>query len=309
MADHHPPNSIRGVIPPLVTPLAGADSLDHQAFARLIEHVIVGGVHGVFVLGSTGEGPALSQRLKREVIASACEFVNGRVPVLVGVSDTSWTESVALARHAGESGATAVVATPPYYFKPGPEEQVVYFGGLSRESPVPLFLYNMPGLTGTVIDTSVVRRLMAEPRIAGIKDSSGDAGYFEELLALAPQREDWGVFMGREEMGLQAMRMGAAGVVAGGANLVPRLHVAVCEALAAGDTARQDALHAELVRVSEAVFSLGGPGAGFIQGLKSALSLAGLCSDVLAPPFPALPHDQRMELARRLAQLGIVPAS
>src|SRR3954454_15133593 len=109
-----PPGPLRGIIPPLVTPLLDRDRLDHAGLERLIEHVLGGGVHGLFLLGTTGEGPSLSYRLRRELVQRTCSLVKGRIPILVGITDTSFVESVSLARYAAEVGASAVVAAPPY---------------------------------------------------------------------------------------------------------------------------------------------------------------------------------------------------
>jgi 4-hydroxy-tetrahydrodipicolinate synthase len=292
----------------LVSPLAGRDVLDVEALERVIEHVLGGGVHGLFLLGSTGEGPGVSGRLRGELVDRACRQVARRLPVLVGISDTAFAESVALARRAADCGADAVVATTPYYFKPGQAELIGYFAELAAALPLPLYLYNMPGLTGTVIEPDTVRRLMEVPGIAGIKDSSGDLGYFGKLLSLARERSGWSVFMGREELGVHALAMGAHGVVPGGANLLPRLHGDAWAAVAARDVDRAEAVNMRITEVANAVYTLGCQSAGFIQGLKAALSMAGLCGDLLAPPFPPLPPADREELRRRLIALDVFVA-
>src|SRR5262245_13092169 len=110
--------SLRGIIPPLITPLRDIAALDPAALERLIEHVLAGGVSGLFILGTTGEAPSLSGRLRRELIERVCRQVQLRVPVLVGVTDTSLAETLSLARHAAEAGAQAVVTSAPYYFAP-----------------------------------------------------------------------------------------------------------------------------------------------------------------------------------------------
>src|ERR1700744_6220445 len=107
---------LTGIIPPMITPLRGRDELDVAGLERLIEHILGGGVHGLFILGSTGEGPSLSERLKRELIERSAKIVDHRVPLLVGISDTSLADSIALAKHAAEAGADAVVCTSPFYF-------------------------------------------------------------------------------------------------------------------------------------------------------------------------------------------------
>src|SRR2546426_12586467 len=111
---------LTGIIPPLVTPLLARDELDVAGLVRLIEHVLAGGVSGLFILGTTGEGPSLSYRLRRELIECVCRQVKQRVPVLVGITDTAFVESVNVARASAEAGADAVVVAPPYYL---PEAQ------------------------------------------------------------------------------------------------------------------------------------------------------------------------------------------
>src|SRR5579872_3033347 len=106
---------LRGIIPPMVTPLAREDELDRGGLERLIEHMIHGGVHGLFVCGTTGEGPSLSYRIRREIIRATCQQARERVPVLVGILDTSKTEMLAMARFAADAGAAAIVLGPPFY--------------------------------------------------------------------------------------------------------------------------------------------------------------------------------------------------
>src|SRR5947209_3616044 len=114
-----PPSKFHGIIPPLVTPLVDRDTLDYAGLQRLVKHVVGGGVHGIFLLGTTGEAPSLSYRLRRELITRVCELVEKRVPILVGITDTAFVESVALANHAAQAGASAVVLSTPYYFPAG----------------------------------------------------------------------------------------------------------------------------------------------------------------------------------------------
>src|SRR5690348_11181528 len=113
---------LRGIVPPMVTPLNDRDELDRAGVDRLIEHQIAAGVAGLFILGTTGEGPSLSYRLRYELVERTCEVVAGRVPVLVGITDTSVVEALELAEFAKGAGADAVVAAPPYYFALGQED-------------------------------------------------------------------------------------------------------------------------------------------------------------------------------------------
>ena len=139
--------SLRGIVPPLVTPLSARDQLDVGGLEKLVHHVLDGGVSGVFILGTTGEAPSLSYRLRRQLIEETVRIVDAQVPVLVGITDTAFIESVAIARHAADCGASATVLTTPYYFPAGQTELTAYVQNIAPLIPLPLMLYNMPGMT------------------------------------------------------------------------------------------------------------------------------------------------------------------
>ncbi|MFO0928155.1 MAG: dihydrodipicolinate synthase family protein [Gemmataceae bacterium] len=280
------PTPLRGVIPPLATPLADPDRLDHAGLERLIDHVLAGGVHGLFLLGTTGEAPALSYRLRCELIERACDQVAGRVPVLVGISDTSLTESVQLAEHAADAGAAAVVATPPYYFPLSQPEVAAYLEQLAAALPLPLFLYNIPSCARNPIDVDTLARLLDMPRIVGMKDSLGQMVFFHRLLQTVARRPDFTLLMGPEELLGEATLLGAHGGICGGANLAPRLYVALYEAARAGDLPRVRALQTQVMRLSSSLYHVGGSTtSAYLRGMKAALSVLGLCGPTLAAPL------------------------
>jgi len=132
------PRPLRGVIPPVLTPLAECDRLDENSFDRLLNYLIEGGSSALFVLGSTGESPGLSGRLRREVIVRACATVSDRVPLLVGITDTSFVESLRLAEYAAHVGASALVLSPPYYFNLSQQAFLGYLERLVPLLPLPL---------------------------------------------------------------------------------------------------------------------------------------------------------------------------
>ncbi|MHC4157074.1 MAG: dihydrodipicolinate synthase family protein, partial [Planctomycetota bacterium] len=149
-----------------------------------MEHILAGGVHGLFILGTTGEAPSLSYRLRYELIERVCGQVAGRVPVLVGITDTCFTESLNTANKARDTGAKAVVLAPPYYFPSGQAELLEYLEHLTPELPLPVFLYNMPSLTKAVFEPQTVKAATQISGIAGIKDSSGNMVYFHQLQSI-----------------------------------------------------------------------------------------------------------------------------
>lgn len=302
------PRPLRGIIPPMVTPLADRDSLDVAGLERLIEHILAGGVHGLFILGTTGEGPSLSRRLKCELIERACAQVQGRVPVLVGITDTSFVESVNLANKAKDSGAQAAVLAPPYYFPAGQAELLEYIQRLTPELPLPLFLYNMPAYTKVTFEYETLQAAAEISTIVGVKDSSGSMIYFHQLQSLLGDRPDFTLLMGQEEMLAEAVLLGGHGGVPGGANLAPRLYVDLYNAACSGDLLAVKSLHRKVMQISSSIYSVGSYESRFLKGLKCALSCMGICSDFLAEPFHRFGSAERDIVRRHLEELGITPA-
>jgi dihydrodipicolinate synthase/N-acetylneuraminate lyase len=294
----------RGIIPPLVTPLVDYDTLDITALARLIEHVLAGGVSGIFILGTTGEGPSLSYRLREEMIRETCRLVNGRVPVLACVTDTAYVESTRLARIAQEAGASAIVIAPPYYFYESQQDLVRHLERLTNDVALPVFLYNMPRLTKVAFDVPTVKIAARNRKIAGIKDSSGDLKYLAEVIDAVRDRPDFAVFIGPEEMLVQGMRLGCSGGVTGGANLKPRLFVGMYQACIAGDWDEAERLQQQSREMAKALYTIGDSSSSYLRGLKSALAAAGLCNSTLAIPFAPFEEDEQKLLKQRVATLG-----
>jgi len=295
--------NLQGIIPPLITPLKARDELDHAGLERLLEHVLAGGVHGLFILGTTGEGPSLSYRLRRELIERVCRQVRGRVPVLVGITDPSLVEAVGLARHAADSGAQAVVASAPYYLAPSQDELVGYFRRLVADLPLPLFLYNIPQVTKVVFEANTIKGLTDLRNIAGIKDSSGDMKYFARLIKLKRRRPDWSVFVGLEHHLSEAIHAGGDGGVNAGANLHPRLFANLYQAAKDGDTAREKKLQRQLLQLGR-IYRVSGSAARVIQGLKCACAQRGLCAEFMAEPFAPLNPAERKKVAAILEALN-----
>lgn len=297
----------QGIIPPMITPLTGRDTLDLEGLERLVERLVAGRVSGLFILGTTGEAPSLSYRLRRELIEHTCRLVRGRIPVLVGITDTSIVESARLAGDAANCGADAVVTSAPFYFPAGQPELREFIEEFLPELPLPLMLYNMPALTKTSFSREVVTWALDQEKIIGLKDSSGDLVYFRKMRHLAETaRPDWSFLVGPEELLGEVVLMGGHGGINGGANLHPTLYVDLYEAAKAGDLARTRALSAQVMALSEAIYHVGKHGSAIIKGLKCSLSLLGICDDFMAAPFHRFHETEREIVRRRLGELGIV---
>ena len=301
------PSPLRGIIPPMITPLLDRDTLDVAGLERLIEHILSGGVHGLFILGTTGEAPSLSYRLRYELIERVCGQVNRRVPVLVGITDTCFTESLNTANKARDAGAQAVVLAPPYYFPAGQAELLEYIKHLTPELPLPLFLYNMPSLTKAVFEPQTVRAAAQISGIAGIKDSSGNMVYFHQLQSLLRDYPDFSLLVGREELLAETILLGGHGGVCGGANLIPKLYVDLYNAARSRDLPAIEPLHEKVMQISTTIYSVGRYGSSYLKGLKCTLSCMNICSDFLAEPFHRFRREEHDKIQQYVKELGITP--
>lgn len=297
---------LKGIIPPLVTPLSGPDQLDLPGLERLVEHTIAGGVGGLFILGTTGEAPSLGYRLRGELIKAVCRLVNGRVPVLVGITDTACAETLNVARVATEAGADALVLSTPYYFPAGQTELIEYVTALAPQLALPLVLYNIPSLTKVAFEIETLRRLSQIDRVIGVKDSGGDLDYYRELIGLRAARPDWRFMIGPEHLLIPSMQLGGDGGVNGGANLFPRLFTRAWQAAHDGDEARMAALQARIDSLQR-IYTIGKYASRFIKATKSALSIRGICEDRMAQPFNHFLPPERARVAEVVEELAVDP--
>jgi 4-hydroxy-tetrahydrodipicolinate synthase len=299
------PRPLRGIIPPVITPLLDRDKLDVGGMERLLEHILAGGVHGLFILGTTGEAPSLSYRLRNEIIEHTCKQVGNRVPVLVGITDTSFVESVNLAKKACDNGAQAVVLAPPYYFPAGQLELLEYLEHITAELPLPLYLYNMPSFTKMDFEPKTIRAAADLKGIAGVKDSSGNLIYFHQLQVLLKDHPEFSLLMGREELLGESVLMGGHGGVCGGANVIPELYVELYDVACAKDLPRIEELHQKVMKFSNTIYKVGRYQSSYLKGLKCALSCVGICSDFMAEPFHRFRQEEHDRIEQYVKELGI----
>jgi len=286
-----------GIIVPLVSPLLDEETLDVQGLESVIEHVLAGEVDGIFILGTTGEGPSLPYKLRMDLIERVCNQVDGRVPVLVGLTDSSFGQAVQVAEAASSADAQAAVVAPPFYYQIDESELYAFVDRLIGEIDLPVFLYDNPGLTRVKYDVDTVGELVQRPEVIGFKDSSGNGKYFHELKGVL-DKEDVPLFVGPEELLAESLIMGADGGVPGGANFFPELYVSLYESVQAGNFNRTLELHEQVMHLSSIVYSGSAYGSSpVINGIKSALSTMDLCGDVLAPPLKTAPEAKAKKIA------------
>ncbi|MFF1688213.1 MULTISPECIES: dihydrodipicolinate synthase family protein [unclassified Streptomyces] len=311
---------LRGVVPPVCTPLDETGQVDTASLARLVEHLVTGGVHGLFALGSTSEVAYLTDEQRAVALRTVVETAAGRVPVLAGVIDTTTSRVIAHARVAAELGADALVATAPFYTRTHPKEIAGHFRTLRAHVDLPLFAYDIPVAVHSKLPASLVRELAEDGTLAGLKDSSGDEGGLRRLLVELGVREGrtdgpaphFSVLTGSELTVDCALLAGADGVVPGIGNVDPAGYVRLYDAALAGDWAlaakEQERLVALFGMVDVGPEADMGRSSSALGSFKAALRLLGVieCGDTAFPQIQ-LGAESVAEVARHLRAAGLAP--
>ena len=287
----------------MVTPLLENKELDLVGLKNLLEHLINGGVHGIFILGTTGEGPSLSYAVRKQLVSETCRIVNKKVPVLVGITDTSFDGTLEIANHAKKVGADALVVAPPYYFPIAQEEMGDYLESLVPMLPLPFMLYNMPSCTKLHLSIDVVRRAK-ELGAIGIKDSSGDLSYLYVLIEEFRSDPTFSIIAGTELFLPETIMYGGHGSVAGGANFFPRLFVDLYEAAMAQNLEKVKLLRDKVIKVHQTIYEVGEYPSRHIKGTKAALMAMGICQDHNAEPLDRFTEEQRNRINKYIAQFN-----
>ena len=287
---------LQGIVPPVITPLNQYGNLDCDALKKHHEYLLKHGVSGLFVLGTTGEGPALPKRIKEEMIARTVENCNGRVPILAGISADGLEDYLTVADFAARHGASGVVAAPPSYFPYEPRELLEFFRILTLEQPLPVYIYNMPAMTKINMQPDLLLQIAALPGVAGYKDSAGDLNNFISVANELKKREDFSLFMGPDTLLGDALANGACGGVNSGANLAPQLYVGRYQAHLAEDTAKMQMYQSWIEKLQQVYQFRENICCGVAAGLKYALSKLDIVEKHLCRP--AVPIDSEPVIDR-----------
>lgn len=290
---------IRGIIPPVATPMQANEDLDLPRLKWFIDHLIASGVHGIFVLGTNSEFYALDEKEKQQVIATAVEHVRGRVPVYAGTGAETTRETVRLTQMAEKEKVDGVSIITPYFISPSQQEIYDHYRRIAEHTKLPVILYNNPGTCGGVkIEPDTVVRLTKIPNIQAIKDSSGDLQNTNEMIRAVP--DSFSVLMGRDTLIFPALMFGAKGAVPATGNIAPKLLVEIYEAFVRGDIEGSKAAQLRLnpIRLS---LTLGtAPG-----GVKAALQLLGMPIGPCRSPVTPLPPDKLQKMRSSLQEAGL----
>ncbi|SEH16294.1 4-hydroxy-tetrahydrodipicolinate synthase [Natronorubrum sediminis] len=280
--------ALSGITCPVVTPFeddTGTPEVDDAAFTDVLEHLLDGGIDGVFPCGTTGEFASLTPAERKRVHERTVETVDGEVPVLAGAAAPSVDEVVDYATHAADIGADAAVVTEPYFHGANDSSGTHrFFEAVADRSPLPLLLYNIPPCTGGSIPVETIRALADHENVLGIKDSSGDLEYFCSVMRQTP--EDFLALQGYDALLVPALRMGADGGLNALSNVAPAQYAELYETAA---DARGEEIQDAIVPLFDACADH-----GFAPATKTALEYDGVIpTDAVRPPLVEVPADGR----------------
>jgi len=291
---------IQGIIPPVVTPVDDEDRVSEVPYRQVIEHVLKGGVHGVFALGSNGEFYGLDVEQQKRAIEIAVDQVKGRVPVYAGIGAISTKQCVTMAKEVEKIGAQAITILPPMFISPNEEELYCHFRAIAEATALPILLYNNPDRLKVNLSANLVERLADISNIVGAKDSSGDLTLTSEYI-LRTKGKEFVVLAGRDTMILGTLVYGGAGAVAATANIAPELVVSIYERFMAGDLRGALEAQYQLAPLRNA-FGLG----SWPVVTKDATNLIGIPAGKPIQPITSCSEANMLKLKNIVQNIGIL---
>ncbi|SFB83287.1 4-hydroxy-tetrahydrodipicolinate synthase [Halobiforma haloterrestris] len=280
--------ALEGITCPLVTPMDADGDLDEDALADLVDHLLAGGIDGLFPCGTTGEFASLAPAERRRVVEIVVDRADGEVPVLAGAAATSVSETVDYVDEAADVGADAAVVVPPYFHPSNDPDGVrQFFDRVADETSLPLLLYNIPACTGEPIPLEVVETLAERESCVGLKDSSGDLEYFLSARERTP--EEFLLLQGYDALLVPALRTGGDGGINALSNVAPEAYAELSET---AGTERGRRLQSAVSGLFEACDEY-----GFAPVTKAALAYRGVIpNDAVRPPLVPVPDDDRSRI-------------
>jgi 4-hydroxy-tetrahydrodipicolinate synthase len=265
----------------LVTPFKADMSIDEPALARVIDHVIAGGVEYIVTLGTTGETPTLSRDEKVRIARFTIEVVNGRVPVVIGAGGSDTREVIREIEKLPTDQAVAILSASPYYSKPSQEGIYQHYKAIAAASPKPVLLYNVPGRTARNVCAATIMRLAELPNIAGIKEAGGDMA--QCALILRDRPSDFLIVSGDDALAFPQIATGMDGVISVAANSFPQAFSNMVRATLKGELKKAKKINDSLIEAYELLFVENNP-----AGVKAAMYEYGLIENEVRLPLVPL---------------------
>lgn len=293
-----------GAVVPLVTPFTPSGTLDAAALDRLVDAQLAGGVEGIFVLGTTGEGAFVPRKFRRQLVEQTVKRVNRRAKVFAGLGDIRSSDA-SEANEFFRAGVDAVVAHPPIAEKVPAGQLQAWYQSLLDQLEGPLLIYNIPSTTGISIPLDAVENLLGHPRLAGIKDSENNPQRLEETMKRFGGKKDFAVFVGVGALMEKGLKLGADGIVPSVGNLIPDVCHQLCVAAQKSDWSAAENLYARMSIVA-ALYQKGRTLNESLAALKAAVHCRGLCAPAVLPPLLSLSPDEVDKIRSLMEQLHLL---
>lgn len=299
-----PSQKYSGAVVPMVTPFTPQGALDTTALDHLIDNLLDGGVEGIFVLGTTGEGVHVPRDFRSQLVQQTVARVQRRAKIFAGLGDIRRSD-VSEANAFFHAGVDAVVAHPPIAEKMPADQLQAWFETLLNRLEGPLLIYNMPPTTGVSIPLDAVEKLLGHPRLAGIKDSENNPARLEETLRRFGGKEDFAVFVGVGALMEKGLKLGADGIVPSVGNLIPETCQQLCASARRADWSAAEDLWSRMNTVA-ALYQKGRTLNESLSVLKAAAHCQGLCSPHVLPPLRRVSETELEKLRTEMALLHLL---
>jgi 2-dehydro-3-deoxy-D-pentonate aldolase len=293
---------LHGVVVPMVTPVAAGGGVDAPAVERLVEFLIAGGVDGIFVLGTTGEGAAVPPATRVRLVEHTVACVKRRALVYAGIGDLP-PHDASLGSDYLRAGADALVARPPAAIPA--KDLLAWYRSLLDQIDGPLIIYNIPPMTNVSIPLDVIGDLLGHPRLAGIKDSENSRKRLDELMLRFGGQQNFSVFVGVGALMAHGLKLGADGIVPSVGNLIPGVCREMCEAARRKEWTTVDRCAARMNAVA-GLYQQGRTLGQSLAALKGALYCRGLCGLGVLPPLLPLRETELHPLRSAMASLELL---
>ncbi len=287
---------LQGIFTPNMVPLHADGSINESELRRYIDWLIERGVHGLYPNGSTGEFLRFTEEERRRIIRITCEQAAGRVPVLAGAAEANTRETIRACETYHGYGARAVAIVSPFYYKLSPESVYAYFREIALNTPIDVTLYNIP-MFASPIDVPTIRRLAEFPRVAAIKDSSGDMAFMIRMMAaVKPVRPDFVFLTGWEAALVPMLLMGCDGGTNATSGVVPEFMRKLYDITLAGRLDEARTMQMRMIELFDAMIYA----ADFPEGVRAAVELRGFDLGPGRQPATESQRIDRAALARTL---------
>lgn len=288
----------KGCATAIITPFT-SDSVDIDAFRKLIDWQIDSGINAIVVCGTTGEASTMSYAERMRVIDAAVRQADGRIPIIAGTGSNSTETAITLSKDAAQAGVDGLLLVTPYYNKATQDGLIQHYTFIADHVSKPIILYNVPSRTGVSCTAETYRALSSHPNIIGVKEASGNQNLIQKTVNLCP--EDFYVWSGNDDETAATMLLGGMGVISVVSNVAPKMMLALTNACLAGNFSEAGKLQIKIRKLADVLFREVNP-----IPVKTALSIMGLCEEIFRLPLCRINEAHRAELIETLEAYGLL---